>query len=286
VPASEVIVYATTSRADTARALLAAACGATGLTARLELYGSGSLYLRLGPRHGPPAPDVILWSGPFAAAAATADGLLQPYRPPQLPDSAAHDPSWAWTALDYSPIVTVGAPTVASWQDLASVPRLAMPDPERSEAGLSILMASLDRARQIDTDVERGWTWWQQRARAGLRLAEDEAGALSLVDAGAASHAVVLSGGSSPLSGLAPMPHAVSLAAASRNVDAARRLLDWLMSASAATALAMSPWQASGNGLATLQQAAPRLDVEWARQQWTATRRRWAQSGFGPGVGS
>jgi len=47
----------------------------------------------------------------------------------------------------------------------------------------------------------------------------------------------------------------------------------------------MSPWHASSNGLASLLQAAPALDVEWARQQYTAIRRRWAQSGFGPSLG-
>src|SRR5207248_8637497 len=50
---TDILVYATESRADIARALLGAACQATGSSARLELYGSGSLYQRLGPRHGP-----------------------------------------------------------------------------------------------------------------------------------------------------------------------------------------------------------------------------------------
>ena len=61
--------------------LLGAACRATGIGARLELYGSGSLYQRLGPRHAPPLPDLVLWFGPFAAQAAALDGLLQPYQP-------------------------------------------------------------------------------------------------------------------------------------------------------------------------------------------------------------
>ena len=85
-----------------------------------------------------------------------------------------------------------------------------------------------------------------------------------------------------PLAGLAPLPHTIGLAANSRNVDDARRLLDWIVSDAAGAMLRMTPWQADANGLQALLAAAPVLDVEWARQQYTAARRRWAQSGFGP----
>ena len=157
-----------------------------------------------------------------------------------------------------------------------------MADPERSEVGLSLLLASLDRARQADGDVERGWAWWQARAAAGLVLAEDDAGAVSLVQSGAASHALTLSPSAAPLSGLAPIPHAVGLAASSRNIDAARPVLDWLASSDGVSSTALWPWQAATNGLAGLWQAAPPLDIEWGRQQYTAVRERWAQSGFAP----
>jgi ABC-type Fe3+ transport system substrate-binding protein len=158
-----------------------------------------------------------------------------------------------------------------------------MADPERSEVAMSILLASLDLARQADGDLELGWAWWQARAAAGLVLAEDDMGALGLVHAGTASHALTLSSSNAaPLSGLAPIPHAVGLAASSRNTDAARSVLDWLTSEAAAPSLGLSPWQASSNGLAALEQAAPPLDVEWARQQYAAVRQRWAESGFAP----
>jgi ABC-type Fe3+ transport system substrate-binding protein len=280
---TDVVVYATGSRADTARTLLGAACRATGTSARLELYGSGSLYQRLGPRHGPPPPDVVFWSGAYAARAAAVDGLVQPYQPPRVAPEVIHDPDWKWLTLEYSAIGVVGSSSATTWQDVAALPRLALPDPERSEVGLSVLLASLDRSRQVDGDVEQGWTWWQQRARAGLVLADDDAGAMSLVDDGRASHALTLSSGAA-LIGLAPIPHAISLAAASRNVDVARRMLDWLTSQEAGAMLRLSPWQTSSNGLAGLLQAAPPLDIEWARQQYTAARRRWSQSGFGPSL--
>src|SRR6266851_1376261 len=106
---TEVLVYATASRAQTARTLLGAACQATGMNVRLELYGSGSLYQRLGPRHAPPLPDVVLWFGPFAAQSAALDGLLQPYQPASVAPNAAHDASWRWTTLDYLPIGVVGS---------------------------------------------------------------------------------------------------------------------------------------------------------------------------------
>jgi ABC-type Fe3+ transport system substrate-binding protein len=281
---SDLLVYATQSRAESTRTLLAAGCQATGSSARLELFGSGSLYQRLGPRHLPPPADIVFWFGPFAAHAAGLDGLLQPYQPPRTPEGAAHDPEWKWSTLEYSTIGLVGAPPVTNWTDLMAVPRLAIADPERSEVGLAILLASLDRSRQTEPDVEQGWTWWQRRAQVGLVLAEDEAGATALVDEGGASHALTLARAATPLVGLAPIPHAIALAASSRNVDAARRLLDWLTSEAAGAMLTLSPWQSATNGLASHLQAAPPLDLEWAGQQYSATRRRWAQSGFGPAI--
>jgi ABC-type Fe3+ transport system substrate-binding protein len=275
---TDVLVYAADSRADAARTVLRAACAAIGASVRLDVYGSGSLYQRLGPRHAPPPPDLVMWFGPFGARSASIDGLLQPYRPAQLAHGVVHDPDWKWTALEYSTIGVVGATQVSSWQDLASVPRLAVPDPERSEVGLTILLSSLDRARQANGDADVGWAWWQARARAGLALAEDDARALSLVDTGAATHALTLSASAAPLGGLAPIPHAIGLAASSKNVDAARRALDWLVSELATASVSgLSPWSASG-----LLQSAPALDIAWCHQQYTAARRRWAQSGFGP----
>jgi ABC-type Fe3+ transport system substrate-binding protein len=286
---TDVLVYAVAARETTARRLLGAACQASGVGARLELHGSsGSLYQRLGPRRAVPLPDLVMWFGPFAASAAAVDGLLQPYQPARVADMAVHDPEWRWTTLDYSPVAVAGPPGIASLQDIATVAGLALADPERSEIGLSILLATLDRARQIDSDVERGWTWWQQRMRGGVQLAEDDAAAVALVGASGVSHALTMAEASAPIVGLAPLPHAVGLAAGSRNADAARRLLDWLTGEEAGAMLPLSPWQAAGSGgpLPGLVSAAPALDIDWARQQYTAVRSRWAQSGFGPIVKS
>src|SRR6185437_2301594 len=133
--------------------------------------------------------------------------------------------------------VAVSGPRVSTFADLAGVPRLALPDPERSEVGMAILLATLDHARQMQGDVEQGWTWWTQRAAAGLLLAEDDPGALALAQAGAASHALTLSTAGAALADLAPISHALALGSNSRNVDDARRLLEWLA--------ARSPEQAS-----------------------------------------
>ncbi|MDQ6674434.1 MAG: substrate-binding domain-containing protein [Chloroflexota bacterium] len=281
---TEVLVYATASRAQTARRLLGAACQATGIDVRLELYGSGSLYQRLGPRHAPPLPDLVVWFGAFAAAAAANDGLLQPYQPSSVAAAAVHDPKWRWTTLDYAPIGVVGSARVNSLEDLASVPALAIADPERSEVGLSILLATLDRARQVEKDVERGWRWWQQRAQRGLELAEDDAGAVARVGEGGATHALSLAETGAPLPGVAPLANAVGLATSSRNPDAARRVLDWLTDDAAADMLKLSPWRAASSGLQALLSAAPPMDIDWCRQQYTPTRLRWSQGAFAPKV--
>src|SRR5215472_13835252 len=104
---TDVLVYAADSRADSARTVLRAACAAIGAGVRLDVYGSGSLYQRLGPRHAPPPPDLVMWFGPFGARSASIDSLLQPYRPAQLADGVVHDPDWKWTALEYSTIGVV-----------------------------------------------------------------------------------------------------------------------------------------------------------------------------------
>ena len=84
---TDVLVYAVAAREPIARKLLGAACQASGMGARLELYGSsGSLYQRLGPRRAAPFPDIVMWFGPFAARAAALDGLLQPYQPATAAD--------------------------------------------------------------------------------------------------------------------------------------------------------------------------------------------------------
>jgi ABC-type Fe3+ transport system substrate-binding protein len=277
----EVLVYATLPRADVARRLLSAACEQTGVSVRLELYGSGSLFQRLGPRHAPPLPDVTIWHGAFAAHAAARAGLLQGYQPARVADGIAHDGQWRWTALDYSIFGVTGAPAVSAVDELGGAPLLGLADPERSENGTMLLLATLDRARQMQGDAEQAWAWWQQRAARGIRLFEDEAAARSAVGTGP-THAIGSVERGPGVLGLAPMPNAIGLASNARNPAAARRLLDWLAGEQAGVLLPLSHWQGAASGLHTALTAAPTLDVDWATQQYSAARQRWAQSGFGP----
>jgi hypothetical protein len=82
--------------------------------------------------------------------------------------------------------------------------------------------------------------------------------------------------------GLAPVPHALSISSTARDVDAARRVLDWLASEDAAPLLRLSAWQAATNGLAAVLASAPPLDVDVAARQYTAVRTRWAAGAAGP----
>jgi len=95
---------------------------------------------------------------------------------------------------------------------------------------------------------------------------------------------LTLAEGSAPVVGLAALPNAVGLSASARNLDAARQLADWLTGEAAADQLTWLPWQADRNGLQAIFGGAPVIDVEWARQQYSATRQRWARSGFGPTI--
>src|SRR5437762_1865279 len=148
---SDVLVYIAAPRAQVARSVLAAACQATGTSVRTDIYSSGALYQRLGPRKAPPFPDLVVWFGPYAA-----------------------------------------------------------------------------------------------RAAGGKR--------------GNGQRAVDAAGGGAPVGAWASLPHAIGLAASSRNPDAARQLLDWLNGPDAAGLMRNSPWQMSAS-----DPQVPVVDAEWGR---------------------
>ncbi len=273
---TELTVYAIAQEATNVRALLGAACRAVSVDVRLELFGSGALFQRLRTRRTPPPPDLILWLGPYAAQAAALEELLQPYQPSSLPGAAAHAADWRWTAVDFLPFRVTGATAVASLDDLATVPRLAIADPDISELGMMSAIAVLDHTRQRARNLEEGWQWWQRRIAAGLEVAGDDNHALELVRQGRASHALTLRGSGAAFTGLAPVPQAIALAAGTQNLAAARVVFDWLASPEASSGDALSAWQAQANGLQALFDAAAPLDVDWATSQYTSIRRHWA----------
>jgi hypothetical protein len=217
-----------------------------------------------------------VWFGPYAAHAAALEGLLQPYQPPNLPDQAMHDPGWRWVAVDHQPFTVTSRIQLSAFDDLAQVPRISMPDPERSEVGMQCALAVLDRFRQMTGDVEQGWTWWQRRVQAGVLVTEDDAGALAALERQQVSHALTLQPVGTPLAGLPPVPHAISVSASARDADAARLVVNWLVGAA----------PVASSGLRALLNAAPSLDVDWATRQYVAVRQRWARSGFGPNTSS
>jgi len=281
---SEVLVFAPRARADAARTLLARACGATGLTVQLEVFGSsGSLFQRLRARRAPPPPDLVMWYGPYAAHSAALSGLVAPIEA-ELPPNAAHDSNLAWVGVEFQPFTVNGTPAVTSFEQLASVKRLALADPERSEVGMMALLAVLDRTRQSGPDVESAWQGWTERVRAGADLLSDDTAALAaLTDTrNPASHALTLQDVGTPLVGLAPVPHALSIPTGGRSPEAARQLLTWLVSQDAVRPDALSVWQSESNGLQALLAAVPPLDVDWGTRQYAAARSRWAQNAFTP----
>jgi ABC-type Fe3+ transport system substrate-binding protein len=283
---SQAVVFVTQARAEFARRLLRAACDAMGVGARLEVFGSsGSLYARISGRREGPRGDVLVGLGPYLAEAAAADGVLERFQPPRAADSAPHHAEWRWTALDA--LAWTVTPPVQRLDDLLDVPRLGLVDPARSEVGVMAVLTSLDRARQAEGDPERGWAWWQRRVRSGVSLVEDQAG---LRSAASASHFLGLGSleGGAAVPGLAPLPNAAGLLTGARNPEVARNLLTWLVSTDAAQAVSaaggLSWWQSAANGLGSLLQAAPPLDVDWTAQQYRPTRARWLQQGFSPGA--
>jgi ABC-type Fe3+ transport system substrate-binding protein len=285
--AGQAVVFVTQARAEFARRVLAAACQATGVAVRLEVFGSsGAVYSRIAGRREGPRGDVVIGLGPYLAHAAAAQGVLEKFQPARTADGAPHHAEWRWTGLDASAWSV--APAVQRLDDLLDVPRLGLVDPARSEMGVMAVLTSLDRARQAEGDAERGWAWWQRRVRSGVSLVEDEA---ALRGAPPTSHVLGLGAldGGAAVPGLAPLPNAVGLLTSARNAEAARSLLTWLVSPDAADTISaaggLSWWQSASNGLASLLQAAPPLDVNWTAQQYRPTRERWLQQGFSPATG-
>ena len=281
---SQAVVLVTQARAEFARRVLRAACEATGVATRLEVFGSsGGLHARISGRREGPRGDVVVGLGPYLAHAAAAESVLEKFQPLRAADNAPHHAEWRWTALDASAWMV--APPVQNLDDLLDVPRLGLADPARSEVGMMAVLTSLDRARQTEGDPERGWAWWQRRVRSGVWLVEDQAGLHSTASASHVLGLATLEGGAA-VPGLAPLPNAVGILAGSRNADAARTLLSWLVSSDAAEAISAAGglpwWQSASNGLASLLQAAPPLDVDWTAQQYRPTRARWLQEGFSP----
>jgi hypothetical protein len=223
----------------------------------------------------------VLWSGPYAAQSAALGELLRAHQPAALPDGTVHNSDWRWLAVDFQPFTVSGSPQVSAFQDVAAAPRLAVADPERSEIGLWCVLAVLERARLSEGDAELGWAWWQRRVQAGITLTDDEANAQAALSDRRVTHALTLHDAGEPLLGLAPVPHAMSISASARELDGARRVLDWLASAESASLMRFSAWQAASNGLQAVLSSAPPLDVEFATRQYTAVRQRWAASGFG-----
>jgi ABC-type Fe3+ transport system substrate-binding protein len=270
---TDVLVGATLSHAVRVRGMLATACRATGMSIAVDVFSSGSLYQRLRARRASPMLDLLLWSNPYAAHAAAQAGLLRAHQPAALSERAQRHPEWYWPAAESQSFRVIGQPPTDTFQELASVPRLAVADPERSEVGTMLLLASLDRARQIDGDAELAWTWWARRVQSGIRLADDDPTAFDTVRRGRATHAAGLAEQGSTLGGLAPVPLAVSLSAGAPNIDAARRLFDWLVSQ-----------DTTGSVAAAMLDVAPPLDIDWGTQQYNTVRTRWAQSGYSPAV--
>jgi ABC-type Fe3+ transport system substrate-binding protein len=278
--------------------MLAAACRATGIEARLELVSPGSLFRLLRGQRDHPRVDMAMSLGPYLPEASAREGLLEPHRPSRWPGdalgdqaSAMRESEWRWVALDFLPFRLIGAPPVESVEELSgsAVPRLAMPDPLRHESGLMALLVTRDRFRhehRTDVGPESGWDWWLQRAHVGLELTEDAVGAVAAVRTGRATHALVLGApedGTSqavPVQGLAPVPNAVALVKGAPHADSARTLLDWLVGPDGAAVVndlgSLSPWHADANGLRRLAQTAPPLDVGWTLQRARATRTDWA----------
>jgi ABC-type Fe3+ transport system substrate-binding protein len=275
--ADPLLVYSTPNRLPLARAVLAAACRAGDSGVRLEALSSGSLFRRLHLESGEPRADLVLGNGPYLAEAAARDGFIE-----------------GWSALDVSPFVVVGTPPIGHVEQLGdgALRALALPDPARSEVGVMLLLAMLDRARR-QGGAPDPWTVWSRRAAEGtLLLTDGPDTALEALAGGRASHALVpgpaaASGApGTPLMGLAPVPNAVGLVRGAPHEAQARALLAWLVGGDAAASVAgaggLSPWAADTNGLATLRAAAPPLDVDWTFGQYRAVRQRWLALGLSP----
>lgn len=291
------LVLCVEDRAQVARAVLAAACRATGVSARLEVVkGSGSLFRSLYVSRDQPQADLVWSLGPFMADIATRENLLASHEPTSWPPSgiaaplekAAHDAEWRWGAFDFLVPAVAGEPAIANPDEVNSgqVVRLAVADPMISERGHLLVMALHHRAEMREYDA---WEWWGNRAAAGIELVPTVAAAIEAARSGRASHAIFyadgVSGapGSRLLQNVAPMPNALAVVRGTPRLEKARLVYDWLMGPGGAEALrasgqgGLSVWHAETNGLQALASGAPAFDLEWAAGRYLSVRVRWAE---------
>lgn len=284
--------YAPLARAAFLRAVLAAACRATGHTVQIEFANSGPLYRRI--RDEPALADLAFGFGPYVLELCAREDLLEVHEPriSAFQDGRSRlgvvQPEQLWHILDFALATAHGEPPAASLEGLlaAEVAHLAVPNPLRSETGMLLLLATMDQEPRPAEVGARGWDWWELRSQRGITLANSPDEALALASAGSASHALVLSSvpsrpGATPVTGLPAIPHTMAILTRAPHLKAARELVDWLSGPEGGAAVqangGLSAWHAPTNGLDSYSATVPALDVAWAFGQYRRSRTEWAR---------
>lgn len=250
--AEEVVVYSSVDE-ENAKKLLDAFTRATGIQVRFTFLSSGPAVARLEAEKANPRAD--LWFGAPSEnhVAAREKGLTQPYLSPNARDLAPRfrDPEGYWVSFYMNPLglgvnTTVlkdrGAPVPASWEDLLRPElrnQIQVPSPQTSGTGYNMVAALVqmwgeDRAFEYLKKLHPNVQTYTQSGTAPSKAAAIGQAAIGIqftpafLQLAAEGYPLELA---FPREGVGFEAPAISIVKGAPHPDAARKLVDWFLTA-------------------------------------------------------
>lgn len=303
--AESVTVYSSVDE-ENARKILKAFTEETGIEVRFVFLSSGPALARIQAEAQNPQADVWLGAPSENHVLAKERGLTQPYKSPNaaaLPDQFK-DPEGYWHAFYMNPMGVAintqwlqrsGAPVPTTWKDLLKPEyrgQIQMPTPQSSGTAYNlvaslVLMWGEDEAFQylkaLNTNIQ---TYTQSGTAPSQAVALGQAGVaiqftpafLKLMDEGYPLKLVF------PAEGVGYEAPAVSIIKGAPNLEAAKKLVDWLLSVEGQNTLSrektyffpVRPDAETGEGLPAVSEI-PLIEYDaiWAGQQRERLVNRW-----------
>lgn len=291
---------------ENARKILDEFTKATGIQVRFVFLSSGPALARLEAEQGNPQADVWMGAPSENHVLAKERGLTQPYFSPNAAVLAPQfkDPDGYWTSFYMNPMAVAvnlpwlqrsGAKMPETWEDLLDPVfrnQIQMPTPQSSGTAYNLVAslvlawgedAAFDYLRKLDQNIQ---TYTQSGTAPSRAVAFGEAGIgiqftpafLQLKDEGYPIEIVF------PKEGVGFEAPAVSIVKGAPNLEAAQKLVDWLLTLEAQNSFArlktyffpIHPDAVAGEGLPAVSEI-PLIeyDAVWAGEQRNYLVNRW-----------
>lgn len=291
---------------ENARAILNEFTKATGINVRFVFLSAGPALARLEAEQGNPQADVWMGAPSENHVLAKERGLTQPYFSPNaevLPEGFK-DPEGYWTSFYMNPMAVAvnmpwlqrtGAKMPETWGDLldpAFRNQIQMPTPQSSGTAYNLIAslvlawgedAAFDYLKKLDANVQ---TYTQSGTAPSRAVAMGEVGVgiqfspalLELMDEGYPITVVF------PKDGVGYEAPAISIVKGAPNLEAAQKLVDWILSLEAQNSFAklktyffpVHPDAVAGEGLPPVGEL-PLIEYDaiWAGEKRNELVNRW-----------